>query len=90
MAALALCPQHMIVHCALELAVVAQDAHLLVFELIWHGSCFDFRVKLSVVDPHIAERLEAEGALVLVLTQVAEALLVQRVPASRQSDAFLL
>ena len=48
-------------------AVIAEDVDTLVSELLRHERCLYLVIKLTVLDAHITERLEAEWALVLVL-----------------------
>ena len=49
-------------------AVVTQDEYFLVTKVVWHWRGFDFVVQLSVVLPHVAERLLTEWTLILVLS----------------------
>jgi hypothetical protein len=49
----------MILDITFLLAIVAENANDFVFKLIWHWCVLDFRVKLSIVDPHIAKAFEA-------------------------------
>ena len=74
----------MVLDIGLLLTVVTQDLHDLVPEFLRHRGCLDLLVQLSVLGPHVAETLGAQGALVLVGAQVFEADHVHRVPADRQ------
>lgn len=70
-------------------AVVAQDEHFFVSEVVWHRRSFDFIVKLSVLLPHIAKRLLTKWTLIFVLGKFFEAILMHRMSALKKYCRFL-
>lgn len=64
--------------------VIAEDFDFFVSKFFWHWGLFNFRVQLDVEVLHVAETLEAEGALVLVLGEFLETVLVHAVSAVKK------
>jgi hypothetical protein len=63
----------------MPVAVVAEDVHYPLSQLIRHRHVLDLSIQVLVLLRHVAEAFEAQWALILVLGQLLEALLMHGV-----------